>query len=116
LDRRAKVELFEQIRREYDHGVGTIKGVSRKLGIHRRMVREALGDAVPRERKINMQGKPRIEPVKPSSKPFCRATRTRRESNDTQRTGSGRGYGRSFRKSESPRARFVVMFASGKLN
>ena len=36
------MELFEQIRREYDHGVGTIKGVARKLGIHRRMVREAL--------------------------------------------------------------------------
>jgi hypothetical protein len=58
------VELFEQIRREYDHGVGTIKGVARKLGVHRRMVREALGDAVPRERKINTRGKPRIEPVK----------------------------------------------------
>jgi transposase len=64
LDRRAKVELFEQIRREYDYGVGTIKGVARKLGIHRRMVREALGDAVPRERKINTRGKPRIEPAK----------------------------------------------------
>jgi hypothetical protein len=64
LDRRAKVELFEQIRREYDYGVGTIKGVARKLGIHRRMVREALGDAVPRERKINKCGKPRIEPAK----------------------------------------------------
>jgi hypothetical protein len=58
------VELFEQIRREYDYGVGTIKGVARKLGIHRRMVREALGDAVPRQRKINTRGKPRIEPVK----------------------------------------------------
>jgi transposase len=58
------VELFEQIRREYEYGVGTIKGVARKLGIHRRMVREALGDAVPRERKINTRGKPRLEPVK----------------------------------------------------
>jgi hypothetical protein len=42
LDRRAKVELFEQIRREYEYGEGTINGVARKLGIHRRMVREAL--------------------------------------------------------------------------
>jgi hypothetical protein len=58
------VELFEQIRREYDYGVGTIKGVARKLGIHRRMVREAPGDVVPRERKINTRGKPRIEPAK----------------------------------------------------
>jgi transposase len=42
-----KVEIFEQIRREYEFGVGTIAGVSRKLGVHRRMVREALNSAVP---------------------------------------------------------------------
>jgi serine/threonine protein kinase len=36
--------------------------LARTLGMHRRMVREALGDAVPRERKINTRGKPRIEP------------------------------------------------------
>jgi transposase len=41
------VELFEQIRREYEFGVGTIAGVSRKLGVHRRMVREALRRAEP---------------------------------------------------------------------
>jgi hypothetical protein len=63
-DKKAKVELFEQIRREYDYGVGTIKAVARKLGIRRRMLRKALGDAVPRERKINTCGKPRIEPAK----------------------------------------------------
>jgi ActR/RegA family two-component response regulator len=39
MQRREKVELFEQIRREYEFGVGTIKGVARKLGVHRRMVR-----------------------------------------------------------------------------
>lgn len=32
MERRAKVELFEQIRREYEFGVGTIKGVAAKLG------------------------------------------------------------------------------------
>src|SRR5258706_7451179 len=47
LTRREKVELFEQIRREYEFGVGTIAGVSRKLGVHRRMVREALRRAEP---------------------------------------------------------------------
>jgi len=41
------VELFEQIRREYEFGVGTVSGVSRKLGVHRRMVREALRKAEP---------------------------------------------------------------------
>jgi hypothetical protein len=47
LTRRDKVELFEQIRREHEFGVGTISGVSRKLGVHRRLVREALSSAVP---------------------------------------------------------------------
>ena len=35
------MELFEQIRREYEHGEGTIAGVARKFGVHRRMVRQA---------------------------------------------------------------------------
>jgi transposase len=51
LDWRAKVELFEQIRREYEFGTGTIQGVARKLGVHRRMVREAIRNAVPTRRK-----------------------------------------------------------------
>ena len=41
------MDLFEQIRREYEFGVGTVSGVSRKLGVHRRMVREALCKAEP---------------------------------------------------------------------
>lgn len=45
------MELFEQIPREYEFGVGTISGVSRKLGVHRRLVREALSSAVPNESK-----------------------------------------------------------------
>jgi len=51
LDWRAKVELFEQIRREYEFGVGTIQGVSRKLRVHRRVVREAIRSAIPARRK-----------------------------------------------------------------
>jgi len=31
--------------------VGTIRGIAKKLGIHRRMVREAVASAVPVERK-----------------------------------------------------------------
>jgi transposase len=45
------VELFEQIRREYEFGVGTVTGVAKKLGVHRRMVREAIGSALPKPRK-----------------------------------------------------------------
>ena len=51
MERRAKVELFEEIRREYEFGVGTIKGVAAKLRVHRRMVRQALSSAEPPERK-----------------------------------------------------------------
>ena len=51
MDWRAKVELYEKIRREYDQGVGTILGVAKKLGVHRRMVREAIQSAIPPARK-----------------------------------------------------------------
>jgi len=45
------VELFEEIRREYEFGEGTISGVAQKLGVHRRMVRDALRNAIPPARK-----------------------------------------------------------------
>jgi hypothetical protein len=51
MEMSAKVELFEQIRREYEFGVGTIRGVAHKLKVHRRMVRQALTSAEPPERK-----------------------------------------------------------------
>lgn len=51
MDWRQKVELFENIRREYEFGEGTIRGVARKLCVHRRVVREAIDDAVPVPRK-----------------------------------------------------------------
>ena len=35
MKRRAKVELFEEIRREYEFGIGTVRGVARKLGVGR---------------------------------------------------------------------------------
>ena len=45
------MELFEKIRREYEDGIGTIQGVARKLGVHRRMVRESIRHAIPAHRK-----------------------------------------------------------------
>ena len=59
------MELFEQIRREYEHGVGTIQGVARKFGVHRRMVREAIDSAVPRPRKKAEREKPKMAVVIP---------------------------------------------------
>jgi hypothetical protein len=35
VDWRAKVELFEQLRREHEFGIGTVAGVAAKLGDHR---------------------------------------------------------------------------------
>ena len=57
------MELFEQIRREYEHGGGTIRGIAKKLGIHRRMVREAVLSAVPVERKTPIRERPELEPA-----------------------------------------------------
>jgi transposase len=65
MERRAKVELFEQIRREYEFGVGSIKGVARKLGVHRRMVRQALAEAQPPERKPSGRKRPVLTPLVP---------------------------------------------------
>jgi DNA replication protein DnaC len=57
------VELFAEIRREYQFGIGTIKGVARKLGVHRRVVRQALADAVPPPRGYVTRAKPTLTPV-----------------------------------------------------
>jgi hypothetical protein len=63
LDWRVKVEIFEQIRREYEFGVGTIQGVARKLGVHRRMVREAIRSAVPVRRKKTERPRTKMVPA-----------------------------------------------------
>jgi len=59
------VELFEAIRREYQFGVGTVKGVARKFGVHRRMVREALSDALPKESRVAERARPKLDPAVP---------------------------------------------------
>ena len=63
MDWRAKVELFEQIRLEYEFGVGTIQGVSRKLGVHRRLVREAIRSAIPARRKKTERPQVKMAPA-----------------------------------------------------
>lgn len=61
MDWKAKVDLFEQLRREHEFGVGTIAGVAAKFGVHRRLVRQALADALPPPRQYRQRAKPKLD-------------------------------------------------------
>jgi hypothetical protein len=65
MDRRTKVELFEQLRREYEFGVGTVLGVARKFGVHRRQVRQALLSSEPPPPAALVRPRPTLDPLKP---------------------------------------------------
>src|SRR5438132_12396790 len=61
--RRATVDLFEELRREYEFGLASISGVARKFGVHRRMVREAIESAIPMRLPVTERPRPTIGPV-----------------------------------------------------
>jgi hypothetical protein len=97
----AKVELFEQLRREYEFGIGTIRGVARKFGVHRRLVREAARQALPPLRKIPARARPRLDPLLPFIDGILASDRTAPASSGTRRGGSFSGCGRNSQSSRS---------------
>ena len=76
MDRRTKVELFEQLRREYEFGVGTISGVASKFGVHRRQVRQALESCVPPPPAVLVRPRPSLDPVKAYIEAILEADKT----------------------------------------
>ena len=63
MDWKARVELFEQLRQEHEIGVGTIAGLAAKFGVHRRMVRQAIADALPPRHRYPARVKPKLAAV-----------------------------------------------------
>lgn len=64
MERRRKVELFEELRREYEYGCGTIVGVAKTFGVHRRLVRQAIENALPPERKRAERRRPKFAAIR----------------------------------------------------
>ena len=57
------MDLFEQLRREHEFGVGTVAGVATKFGVHRRLVRQALAGALPPRHNYRLRAKPKLAAV-----------------------------------------------------
>jgi transposase len=54
------MQLYNRLRREYEHGLGTIRGVAQKYKVHRRTVRAALKNTVPPKRKVTPRERPKM--------------------------------------------------------
>jgi len=54
------MQLYKRLRREYEQGVGTIRGGAQKYNVHRRTVRAALENAVRPKRKLAPREQPKM--------------------------------------------------------
>jgi len=70
------VKLYEQIRKAHEREGLSIRELSRRFGVHRRDVRQALESAVPPERKQAVRTAPALDRWKPTIDEWLEADRT----------------------------------------
>ncbi|MDQ3145904.1 MAG: IS21 family transposase [Actinomycetota bacterium] len=76
MPKRSKVVLFEQMRKAHQRDGSSIHELSRRFGVHRRTVREALASPVPPERKVPEKPSPVLGPWKKTIDGWLEADRS----------------------------------------
>jgi hypothetical protein len=90
---RSRVELFEQIRRDWRAGEVSIRELAVRHHVHRRTVRQALASAVPPLRKAYPpRPRPALDPYTRGSTSGCWLTGTCPASSAIPPGGSGSGW------------------------
>jgi hypothetical protein len=84
------VELFEQIRREYADGAGTIQGVANKLGIHHAWCAKHWPTQFPENERLTSDASRNWKQQWLSSRRFWKETERRHESSGTPLTQGDR--------------------------